>query len=63
VPREIKEDRLEAPQQIPRFAFEERRRGDRRGWPTETELRESKGAEGGDGDRTDADSHVRRSDS
>src|SRR6185503_16733296 len=32
-PREIKEDRLEVPQQVPRFAFEERRRGDRRGWP------------------------------
>jgi len=35
VPREISEDRLEAPQERPRFAFEERRRGDRRGWPRE----------------------------
>ena len=35
VPREISEDRLEAPQPVPRFAFEERRRGDRRGWPTD----------------------------
>jgi hypothetical protein len=63
VPREIKEDRLEAPQQVPRFAFEERRRGDRRGWPTDTDLREPTGAEGGDGDRSDADSEARRSDS
>jgi hypothetical protein len=38
VPRELNEDRLEAPQQVPRFAFEERRRGDRRGWPTDAEL-------------------------
>lgn len=30
VPREINEDRMELPQQRPRFAFEERRRGDRR---------------------------------
>jgi len=30
VPREISEDRMEVPQQKPRFAFEERRRGDRR---------------------------------
>jgi hypothetical protein len=37
VPREISEDRLESPQQVPRFAFEERRRGDRRGWPTRPE--------------------------
>ena len=35
VPREISEDRLERPQGEPRFAFEERRRGDRRGWPRE----------------------------
>jgi hypothetical protein len=47
VPREINEDRLEVPQQVPRFAFEERRRGDRRGWPTETNLPQS--------ERTDAD--------
>jgi len=47
VPREIKEDRLEVPQQVPRFAFEERRRGDRRGWPTDTKLPE--------GERIDAD--------
>jgi hypothetical protein len=47
VPREINEDRLEAPQQVPRFAFEERRRGDRRGWPTDTDLREA--------ERVDAD--------
>ena len=33
VPREIGEDALEAPQPKPRFAFEERRSGDRRGWP------------------------------
>jgi hypothetical protein len=33
VPREISEDRMEMPQPVPRFAFEERRRGDRRGWP------------------------------
>lgn len=30
VPREINEDRMELPQQRPRFAFEDRRRGDRR---------------------------------
>jgi hypothetical protein len=35
VPREISEDRLEGPQDRPRVAFEERRRGDRRGWPRE----------------------------
>ena len=35
VPREISEDRLDRPQDRPRFAFEERRRGDRRGWPRE----------------------------
>ena len=33
VPREISEDAQEAPQAKPRFAFEERRSGDRRGWP------------------------------
>ena len=33
VPREMSEDRLEAPQEIARVAYEERRRGDRRGWP------------------------------
>lgn len=33
VPREIGEDAFEAPQAKPRFAFEERRSGDRRGWP------------------------------
>jgi hypothetical protein len=33
VPREIGEDPLEGPQARPRFAFEERRSGDRRGWP------------------------------
>jgi hypothetical protein len=26
------------PQQVPRFAFEERRRGDRRGWPAGTDI-------------------------
>ena len=31
IPREISEDRMELPQQRPRFAFEERRRADRRG--------------------------------
>jgi len=35
IPREISEDRFEGPQDKPRFAFEERRRGDRRGWPRE----------------------------
>ena len=35
VPREISEDNLPAPQARARFAFEERRRGDRRGWPRE----------------------------
>lgn len=30
IPREINEDRMEVPQQRPRYAFEERRRGDRR---------------------------------
>jgi hypothetical protein len=30
IPREISEDRMELPQERPRFAFEERRRGDRR---------------------------------
>jgi hypothetical protein len=38
VPREISEDRLEAPQAVPRHAFEERRSGDRRGWPSATSL-------------------------
>jgi hypothetical protein len=33
VPREISEDPFEAPQAKARFAFEERRSGDRRGWP------------------------------
>jgi hypothetical protein len=33
IPREINEDPFEAPQAKPRFAFEERRSGDRRGWP------------------------------
>jgi hypothetical protein len=31
IPREISEDRVETPQESPRFAFEERRRHDRRG--------------------------------
>jgi hypothetical protein len=35
VPREISEDRLLVPQEQARYAFEERRRGDRRGWPRE----------------------------
>jgi hypothetical protein len=35
VPREISEDRLLAPQEKARYAFEERRSGDRRGWPRE----------------------------
>ena len=30
VPREMSEDRSELPQEVPRFAFEERRRADRR---------------------------------
>jgi hypothetical protein len=38
VPREISEDPVEAPQPQPRFAFEERRQGDRRGWPQPVEL-------------------------
>ncbi len=38
VPREINEDRHEAPQPVARFAFEERRRGDRRDWPARTDL-------------------------
>lgn len=33
VPKEISEDRMEVPQQPPRFAFEERRTGDRRREP------------------------------
>jgi len=38
VPREISEDRMEQPQENrPRFAFEERRRKDRRGPPVEAE--------------------------
>ena len=37
VPREISEDRDELPRPVPRFAFEERRRGDRRGWPPHPE--------------------------
>ncbi|HUG54084.1 MAG TPA: hypothetical protein VMR21_10795 [Vicinamibacteria bacterium] len=45
VPREINEDRLEVPQQVPRFAFEERRRGDRRGWPADTNLVEARHSE------------------
>jgi len=43
-PREINEDRLEAPQQVPRFAFEERRRGDRRGWPERLDVAGDDGA-------------------
>ena len=35
VPREMNEDRMEVPQQKPRFAFEERRSGDRRLTTTE----------------------------
>jgi len=35
VPREISEDPFEAPLAKARFAFEERRSGDRRGWPRE----------------------------
>jgi hypothetical protein len=38
VPREIGEDPFEAPQGKPRFAFEERRAGDRRGWPSVTDF-------------------------
>ena len=38
VPREINEDAHEAPQAKPRFAFEERRSGDRRGWPAAPDL-------------------------
>ena len=33
VPREISEDRSRRRRSRPRFAFEERRAGDRRGWP------------------------------
>ena len=35
IPREISEDRMEVPQEKPRFAFEERRAGERRGSPGE----------------------------
>jgi hypothetical protein len=38
VPREIGEDSFEAPQTRPRFAFEERRSGDRRGWPQQPDF-------------------------
>ncbi len=38
VPREIAEDPLERRRESPRFAFEERRRGDRRGWPAPGDL-------------------------
>ena len=38
VPREIGEEPFEAPQGKPRFAFEERRSGDRRGWPSATDF-------------------------
>jgi hypothetical protein len=34
VPREIAEDPFDRRRESPRFAFEERRRGDRRGWPS-----------------------------
>jgi hypothetical protein len=56
VPREINEDRLEAPQQVPRFAFEERRRGDRRGWPADTHLVEFTGAESAEPDAHSSES-------
>jgi hypothetical protein len=38
VPREIAEDPFERRRDSPRFAFEERRRGDRRGWPAPEDL-------------------------
>lgn len=38
VPREIAEDPFERRRESPRFAFEERRRGDRRGWPAAGDL-------------------------
>jgi hypothetical protein len=38
VPREIAEDAFERRRESPRFAFEERRRGDRRGWPAPGDL-------------------------
>lgn len=56
VPREINEDRMEVPQQRPRFAFEERRRKDRRIVPLEVpSSAESEGARGrrGEGAKED----------
>ena len=38
IPREMSEDLGEGRREKPRFAFEERRRGDRRGWPSSTDL-------------------------
>lgn len=38
VPREIAEDPFDRRRESPRFAFEERRRGDRRGWPSPGDL-------------------------
>lgn len=38
VPREIAEDPFERRRDSPRYAFEERRRGDRRGWPSPEDL-------------------------
>lgn len=38
VPREIAEDPFDRRRESPRFAFEERRRGDRRGWPAPGDL-------------------------
>ncbi|MGA7616926.1 MAG: hypothetical protein WBX15_17280 [Thermoanaerobaculia bacterium] len=41
IPREMSEDRMEVQQQQPRFAFEERRRGDRRRGRSEPDRRET----------------------
>ena len=38
LPREIAEDPSERRRESPRYAFEERRRGDRRGWPDAGDL-------------------------
>ena len=53
VPREINEDRMEHPQQKPRFAFEDRRRQDRRVTPSEMlpPVAEGEKGRGGDGER------------
>jgi hypothetical protein len=38
VPRELAEDAFDRRRDAPRYAFEERRRGDRRGWPSPGEV-------------------------